>query len=115
MILDIPVGKIHLMSKSQGKKCSETYLFSVIYARPIIEGHMRQKTTEVLLYFMIITNFHESMPIVDQVICQNKSVEWQLPWVGGQEKRGNAGQKLQISNYKTNKFGGSNPQHGDYN
>ena len=36
---------------------------------------------------MIITNFHESMPIVDQVICQNKSVEWQLPGVGGVGER----------------------------
>lgn len=43
---------------------------------------------------MIITNFHESIPLVGQVICQNESVEWHLPGAGG--SRGN-GEKLDES------------------
>jgi hypothetical protein len=42
MVLGIPVGKIYLMGKSRERN-PETYISSKMYARSVLEGHVREK------------------------------------------------------------------------
>ena len=46
---------------------------------------------------------------------QKQREEWWLSGVGCQRKWGDIGQRIQIFNYKMNKFWESNVQCGDYN